>query len=104
MYEINNIIIIDDVISQGFLPYILKPTRVTDTSATLIDHIIGPTNHDSGIIVTDLTDHFGVFHITYDTTNKTESTYLYVRQLKDSNIKELKNILAQTDFSHVLNN
>ncbi len=30
---------IDDVISQGFLPYILKPTRVTDTSATLIDHI-----------------------------------------------------------------
>ena len=76
---------IDDVISQGFLPYILKPTRVTDTSATL-------------------TDHFGVFHITYDTTNKTEPTYLYVRQLKDSNIKDFKNILAQTDFSEVLNN
>ena len=31
---------IDDVISQGFLPYILKPTRVADTSATLIDQII----------------------------------------------------------------
>ena len=31
--------LIYDVISQGFLPYILKPTRVTDTSATLIDHI-----------------------------------------------------------------
>ena len=89
------------------MPYILKPTRVTDTSATLIDHIYSNhtyTNHDSGIIVTDLTDHFGVFHITYDTTNKTESTYLYVRQLKDRHIKEFKNILAQTDFSDVLNN
>ena len=98
---------IDDLISQGFLPYILKPTRVTDTSATLIDHIYSNhtyTNHDSGIIFTDLTDHIGVFHITNDTTNKTESTYLYVRQLKDSHIKEFKNILTQTDFSDVLNN
>ena len=37
------------VISQGFLPYILKPTRVTDTSATLI-HIYSNhtyTNHES---------------------------------------------------------
>ena len=96
-----------DVISQGFLPYILKPTRVTDTSATLIDHIYSNntyTNHDSGIIVTDLMDHFGVFHITYDTTRKTESTYLYVRQLKDRHIKAFKTILAQTDFSDVLNN
>ena len=81
---------IDDVISHGFLPYILKPTRVTDTSATLIDHIYSNhtyTNQDSGIIVTDLSDHFGVFYITYNTTNKTESTYLYVRQLKDRHIK-----------------
>ena len=52
----------------------------------------------------DLTDHFGVFHITYDTTNKTEPMYLHVRQLKDSNIKDFKNILVQTDFSEVLNN
>ena len=98
---------IDDVISQGFLPYILKPTRVTDTSATSIDHIYSNhtyTNHDSGIIVTDLADHFGVFHITYDATNKTESTYIYVRQLKDSNINEFKNILTQADFADVLNN
>ena len=98
---------IDDIISQGFLPYILKPTRVTETSATLRDHIYSNhtyTNHESGIIVTDLTDHFGVFHITYDTTNKTESTYLYVRQLKDRHTKEFKNILAQTDFSDALNN
>ena len=46
---------IDDVASQGFLPYIIKPTRVTDTSATLIYHIPVYSNHtytihDSGII------------------------------------------------------
>ena len=50
------------------------------------------TNHESGIIVTDLTEHFGVFHITYDTTNKTESTYIYVRQLKDRHIKKSSRI------------
>ena len=35
----------DNVISQGFVPYILKPTRITATSATLIDHIF--SNHTS---------------------------------------------------------
>ena len=94
---------IDDVISQGFLYYILKPTRVTDTSATLIDHIYiysnhTYTNHASGIIVTGLTDHFGVFHSKYDTTNKTESTYLYVRQLKDSTIKSSRIFLHKQTF------
>ena len=30
---------VNDVISQGFLPTITRPTRITPHSATLIDHI-----------------------------------------------------------------
>ena len=30
---------VNDVISQGFLPKITRPTRITPHSATLIDHI-----------------------------------------------------------------
>ena len=31
---------LDNVISQGFLPQIIKPTRITSASATLIYHIL----------------------------------------------------------------
>ena len=60
---------VNDVISQGFLPKITRPTRITPHSATLIDHIYSnynrPTsqNSTSGIIITDVADHFGTFHI-----------------------------------------
>ena len=60
---------LDNVISQGFVPQIIKPTRITSASATLIDHIYcnyTHTNCDSGIIITDIAAYFGVFHITYE--------------------------------------
>jgi len=50
--------------ANSYFPLISKPTRVTDTSATLIDHIwtndITSTDTcllKSGIIVNDITDH-----------------------------------------------
>ena len=48
---------VNDVISQGFLPEITRPTRITPHSATLIDHIYSndnmPTSQNdiSGIII-----------------------------------------------------
>ena len=61
-----------NVISQGFIPHITKPTRITSKSATLIDHLYSNNNHpnyESGIIVTDVAYHFGIllFHIIYGT-------------------------------------
>ena len=53
------------VLQQGFLPLIQRPTRVTRTSATAIDHIL--TNRvlenkiESGIIKTDISNHFPTF-------------------------------------------
>lgn len=48
---------LNNIISKGFLPHITKPTRVTETTATLIDHIytnnITPSS-ESGIIITDV--------------------------------------------------
>ena len=48
---------LDDMFSFGFAPVKLKPTRITDTTATLLDHIY--TNNiselkDSAIIITDV--------------------------------------------------
>ena len=49
-------------------PLITKPTRVTEKTATLIDHIWTnnfdvDTNHIQGIFCTSMTDHYAIFHI-----------------------------------------
>ena len=53
--------------ASSFLPLIGKPTRITETSATLIDNIFTnnlSSNISSGIFYTDVTDHLPVFQIT----------------------------------------
>lgn len=56
---------IDMLASNGYFPLISVPTRVTDTSSTIIDHIItNDHNHCilPGVIKTDmLSDHFPIF-------------------------------------------
>ena len=58
----------DIMYSGGFIPLITRPTRVTHTSATLIDNIysnqILDRDHSvNGIIMTDISDHYPIFHI-----------------------------------------
>ena len=53
-------------LSQGFFPNITLPTRVTNTTATLIDQIYSKTydnlqNSYSGILVSKISDHFPIF-------------------------------------------
>ena len=64
----------DNTLSQGYTPIITKPTRVTSHSTPLIDHIYinKQTNTTSGIIITDIADHFGIFSIIH-TKSKTNS-------------------------------
>ena len=51
---------LDFIHSYCMIPSILKPTRITETSVTIIDNIL--TNCDdeitTAILVTDITDHF----------------------------------------------
>ena len=57
---------INNIMTQGFIPHITKQTRITYTTATLIDHLYSKHTHttrDSGIIVTDMTNYFGIFHL-----------------------------------------
>jgi exonuclease III len=55
--------------SHSLFPVINKPTRITSSSATLIDNIfIDPSdisNSTSGILLWDISDHFPVFHIPF---------------------------------------
>ena len=55
------------IFQNGIFPVINRPTRVTKLSATVIDHILTNTIIDShiqsGIIKTDISDHFAVFYL-----------------------------------------
>ena len=61
---------VDIMFSNSFIPLITRPTRQTNETATLIDNIFTNNfeNLDSacqGIFVTDISDHYPVFHINW---------------------------------------
>ena len=96
---------IESTISKGYLPLITKPTRVTTYSATLIDHIYSNAtsqNYDSGIIISDVADHFGTFYASRKYSSKNIPTYTRTRQMKQVNISNFKQLLSSTDFNSVL--
>ena len=98
---------VENMFTRGFIPLITKPTRITDHSATLIDHIYTnktDTNMTSGIITTDISDHFGMLtcfgrarnnntHIETDTKSRTYS---------NTNMATFNRLLETVDFSRVL--
>ena len=96
------------VILQVFLPKITRPTRITPHSATLMYHIYSnenrPTsqNSTSGIIITDVADHFGTFHIVNKCKQPPVQKYSQIRQMKTDNVLRFNNILANADYSSVL--
>ena len=70
----------DIMYSNGFISLITRPTRVTISSATIIDNIF--TNQFSsqlgeslqGILLTDISDHYPVFYIAKSMANKKVNT------------------------------
>ena len=70
----------DILYSNCFIPSTTRPTRVTNSSATVIDSIFTNTFSSQvgeslqGILLTDISDHYPVFYIAKSTTNKKVST------------------------------
>ena len=56
------------IFQNGIFPLINRPTRITKSSATIIDHVLTNTIIESevksGIIKTNISDHFAVFALT----------------------------------------
>ena len=55
---------INSILSHGAIPLITKPTRISNNSSTIIDHIItNDSKHElqSFIVKSDLTDHYPIF-------------------------------------------
>lgn len=97
---------IEEFFSRGLSPLITKPTRITDYSATLIDHIhtnINNKNVIPGIIITDVSDHCGIFSIFKNGRKKTKHKPALYRSFCPNNIQMFKNTISNIDFVNVLN-
>ncbi|XP_065681549.1 uncharacterized protein LOC136095198 [Hydra vulgaris] len=95
---------INTLLQYSVFPIINKPTRVTKTTASIIDNII--TNNftrakmQSGIIKTDITDHFPVFLITDSATpnKKIETKTIYVRNINNESIITFRDLLQEINW------
>ena len=97
---------LDAIFSNGFIPIITKPTRVSRSSATLIDHMYTndiTSSYHSGIIINDVADHFGIFCILKEKHKYSNKICTQKRSFNAGNMTKFKNVLTNTDFSNVLN-
>ena len=81
---------IDLLFSYGFLQLIMKPTRCTSHSATLIDHVVSNSKADffeSIILTTKISDHFPVIYFCKDDLPPAVSNIVKYRDFSDENLK-----------------
>lgn len=103
----NTNILLNHFITAGVLPTITKPTRITHSSATLIDNIyIKYKNSDimSGILLYDISDHLPVFAFTEirrDAYNKKALTFKS-RLLNDDKIYNISQALSNINWNNLL--
>ena len=101
---------LDTIYACNVFPLITKPTRVTETTATLIDHILTnnidiASNHLQGILCTDISDHYAIFHIAgnikYDETNSPDVRL--IRDIRQCNINKFINEMQLVEWDSVTN-
>ena len=93
--------------SFSLLPNITKPTRVTKSSATLIDNIftnnlLTTSNVLTGILYSDISDHYPIFHIDYSSSIKMEESYTKRRIFSQVNLEKFSNALSNHNWDHVV--
>lgn len=94
--------------THSLLPNINKPTRITHKTATLIDNIFSSINCSndtdlSGILVTDISDHYPIYHINNKVIIKPSSNRITKRDFSQRNIQNFSSQVQQTDWTPTLN-
>ena len=96
---------LDNIFTLGLCPSITLPTRLTDTSATLIDNVFSNINfQSSGLLVSNLSDHFPYFYTiqTSHTVKNNAKKYIYYRKEDDNHIQKIYNDLESLDLTNLL--
>ena len=85
------------------MPTITRPTRVTQTSATLIDNVFISkrlqNNYSSLILIDDVNDHFpSIVFLKNQKTFKKESIKIQTREINEAKVLEIKNKLDKINW------
>ena len=98
---------LDLMYSCSFLPLIHKPTRVTKSTATLIDNIF--TNHlqvnlntINGILLTNISDHFPIFHMVKSYHLDSKDIIMMKRKISDENLTCFIGKLAICNWNEIV--
>ena len=93
--------------SYGLLPLITKPTRVTETTSTILDHILTNDVHHCilpEIIQYDLSDHYPVFCTVFDPSSEKCGKFGMKQMVRDlTNFLQDNFISDLEDFSFEFN-
>ena len=95
---------VNSLLEQSLFPCISRPTRITNTTATLIDNIFVSShlheNQKSCIILHDISDHFpSLIQIEDVWTKKWESKIFLSRNINQCKMNALKSSLRSIDWS-----
>ena len=96
-----------NIVSQNLLiPLINKPTRVSKSNATIIDHILTNsflnTDCSTGIIKIDISDHFPIFLISNEKISEnTKHITIQERVINVQSILYFKKILHEVDWTNL---
>lgn len=103
---------IDGILDSKFLPYVYLPTRITDHSSSIIDHVYSNdlfTDHHfckAGLIINDIADHCANFMLVIDnklTKNITDTDNILTRNFSKTNFDNFHYQLHATDWSNIYN-
>ena len=97
---------LDLMFSNSFIPLINKPTRVTPKTATIIDNIFtkeykNENKYLTGILTTDISDHYPIFHIASFENKPQEDNFHLIRLINSSNLEKYINAIQNYDWSRV---
>mgnify|MGYP000953569661 CR=1 FL=1 len=100
---------ITQLLSHGFEPKITLPTRITDHSKTLIDHIFMrfPRKHSNNVAIagnlySDISDHLPVFLGIAD-VKRSNTARPSIRIYNEKNINNFQSNLSQIDWEVLIN-
>ena len=94
-------------LSYSLLPLINKPTRISENTVSLIDNIFTNnfcTDILSGVIYSDISDHFPIFHVNNANNPSVCSNIKKIayRNVSESSLNKLKADLSNTSWNDVL--
>lgn len=97
---------INSMYSNSLFPVITKPTRISDHSATLIDHIytncVSQQYGKSGILFSDISDHLPIFYIAHDISfTKVNEAVGHHRVINETTISNFRADLSNINWENI---